>query len=153
MGTTVGELAEKIGVSKSSVVRAIDELDLRGTGHVSRIDKRGTLAVDAQGASAIADRLKDVASPSTPRSEASRGATPSTGEARGIYRDYIDALRDRLKKADAQLEAKDEQIERLQSQLSAQLETIDGLRGQVEELSRRSWFERVFGRALPAPHG
>lgn len=141
---TVGELARELGVSAPTVRRAIRDLGLEAAGHASRSDGRGALSVDADGASMVADALRQ---PRKTPSDAT-GARLTAGEGvagADAYMAAIEGLKSALSAAEAvradltrQLDAKDAQIAELQAQLR-----------EANARAARPWWQRVLGRALP----
>lgn len=129
--TTVKQLAEACGVSKSTVVRYIDDLDLR-EGHTAQEGKRRTLVIDGYAASLIADKLmKDKGKvPSKEDLGDDTDGAVAFGAVVEAYKDQVETLRAELRdakqretdtrnKMDAQLAAKDRQIEELLSRVEA----------------------------------
>lgn len=142
---TLKELADQLGTTKQTVTARLKELDLWDD-HVSKTDR--VFEVDAFAASAVADALKPKAV-----SEATKFDLRSRNDEVGAdaYATALDALKTALNAAQEQngilareLTSKNDQIARLQDQLDTANETI-------RRLSTRSWFDRMFGRGLPAP--
>ena len=142
---TLKELADQLGTTKQTVTARLKELDLWDD-HVSKTDR--VFEVDAFAASAVADALKPKAV-----SEATKSDLRSRNDEVGAdaYATALDALKTALNAAQEQngilareLTSKNDQIARLQDQLDTANETI-------RRLSTRSWFDRMFGRGLPAP--
>ena len=150
---TVKDLADKLGVSKPTIVKQLDALGLREE-HSAPTGPRGALEIDSFAASAIADAVlkarpddggEDLTVNATDRDSR---ASESDG-AVSVYRDYVDALKtalgdsnSRYDRLAAELDQKNAQIERLQRQLETANKTI-------EKLSTRSWLDRMFNRGLP----
>ena len=136
----VREIADELGVSVSTVRRAVADLGLEAAGHAARADSRGALEVDAEGASMVADRLRGASG----ASQAPAG-TDAPGDASAAYQAALSGLRDALAAAEstrraleAQLDAKDAQIAELSRQLAA-----------ANERAARPWWARLLGRGLP----
>ena len=150
---TVKALADKLGVSKPTIVKQLDTLGLREE-HTEPSGPRGALEIDSFAASAIADAILksrlDDAVEDIPQEAAGCDLRPF--EASGaveVYREYVSSLKSALSDSNsrydrlaAELDQKNAQIERLQRQLEISNKTID-------RLSTRSWFERMFNRGLP----
>lgn len=142
---TLKELADQLGTTKQTITARLKELDLWDD-HVAKGDR--VFEVDAFAASAVADALKPKAVSEATKSDL---RPRNDGVGADAYAAAIDALKTALSASQEQagvltreLASKNEQISRLQDQLDAANETI-------RRLSTRSWFDRVFGRGLPAP--
>ena len=150
---SVKELADKLGVSKPTIVKQLDALGLRDE-HSAPTGPRGAIEIDSFAASAIADAIlksrADDASGDLAENATDRDSrTFETDGAVSVYREYVDSLKSALGDSNsrydrlaAELDQKNAQIERLQRQLESANKTI-------EKLSTRSWFERMFNRGLP----
>lgn len=143
----VKEIADKLGVSAATVRRAVAELDLERSGHASRADARGLYDIDADGASMVARHISGAATAATPARSAPAAVDDSASVA---YQAAIDGLRAALESSEStrralelQLSVKDEQIERLSRQL-------DQANERAASIATMSWWQRLFGRALPA---
>ena len=142
---TLKELADQLGTNKQTITARLKELDLWDD-HVSKTDR--VFEGDAFAASAVADALKPKVVSEATKSDL-RARSDEVGA--DAYATAIDALKTALSASQEQagvltreLASKNEQIARLQDQLDTANETI-------RRLSTRSWFDRVFGRGLPAP--
>lgn len=142
---TLKELADQLGTTKQTITARLKELDLWDD-HVSKKDR--VFEVDAFAASAVADALKPKVNTGATKSDL---RAQNDGGGANAYAAAIDALKSALSSVQEQngvlareLASKNEQIARLQDQLENANETI-------KRLSTRSWFDRVFGRGLPAP--
>ena len=150
---TVKELADKLGVSKPTIMKQLDTLGLRKD-HASATGPRGAIEIDSFAASAVADailktqQLEDAGDASDKAIECDLRRIEGDG-AVSVYREYVDTLKSTLSDSNerydrlaCELDQKNEQIARLQNQLEAANRTI-------EKLSTRSWLERMFNRGLP----
>lgn len=150
---TVKDLADKLGVSKPTIVKQLDVLGLRED-HAAPTGPRGALEIDSFAASAIADAILKTRTDDEPddRAENDTDRDSRAFEDEGaisVYREYVSSLKSALSDSNsrydrlaAELDQKNAQIERLQRQLESANKTI-------EKLSTRSWFERMFNRGLP----
>lgn len=150
---TVKDLADKLGVSKPTIVKQLDALGLRED-HAAPTGPRGALEIDSFAASAIADAIlksrADDASDDLAENATDRDSRPfETDGAVSVYREYVESLKSALNDSNSrydrlavELDQKNAQIERLHRQLEAANRTI-------ERLSTRSWFDRMFNRGLP----
>ena len=150
---TVKDLADKLGVSKPTIVKQLDALGLRED-HAAPTGPRGALEIDSFAASAIADAILKTRTDDEPddRAENDTDRDSRAFEDEGtiaVYREYVSSLKSALSDSNsrydrlaAELDQKNAQIERLQRQLEAATKTI-------EKLSTRSWFDRMFNRGLP----
>ena len=150
---TVKDLADKLGVSKPTIVKQLDALGLRED-HAAPTGPRGALEIDSFAASAIADAILKARTDDEPddRAENDTDRDSRAFEDEGaiaVYREYVSSLKSALSDSNsrydrlaAELDQKNAQIERLQRQLEAATKTI-------EKLSTRSWFDRMFNRGLP----
>ena len=150
---SVKEWADKLGVSKPTIVKQLDALGLRDE-HSAPTGPRGAIEIDSFAASAIADAIlkshADDASDDLAENATDRDSrTFETDGAVSVYREYVDSLKSALSDSNsrydrlaAELDQKNAQIERLQRQLEAANKTI-------EKLSTRSWLDRMFNRGLP----
>ncbi|MBS5147634.1 MAG: hypothetical protein KHY67_08115 [Collinsella intestinalis] len=150
---TVKDLADKLGVSKPTIVKQLDALGLRED-HAAPTGPRGALEIDSFAASAIADAILKTRTDDEPddRAENATDRESRAFEDEGaisVYRDYVSSLKSALSDSNsrydrlaAELDQKNAQIERLQRQLETANKTI-------EKLSTRSWFDRMFNRGLP----
>ena len=150
---TVKDLADKLGVSKPTIVKQLDVLGLRED-HAAPTGPRGALEIDSFAASAIADAILKTRTDDEPddRAENDTDRESRAFEDEGaisVYREYVSSLKSALSDSNsrydrlaAELDQKNAQIERLQRQLESANKTI-------EKLSTRSWFERMFNRGLP----
>ena len=150
---TVKDLADKLGVSKPTIVKQLDALGLRED-HAAPTGPRGALEIDSFAASAIADAILKTRTDDEPddRAENDTDRDSRAFEDEGaiaVYREYVSSLKSALSDSNsrydrlaAELDQKNAQIERLQRQLEAANKTI-------EKLSTRSWLDRMFNRGLP----
>ena len=150
---TVKDLADKLGVSKPTIVKQLDVLGLRED-HAAPTGPRGAVEIDSFAASAIADAIlktrPDDASDDRAENATDRDSRAFEDEgAISVYREYVGSLKSALSDSNsrydrlaAELDQKNAQIERLQRQLEAANKTI-------EKLSTRSWLDRMFNRGLP----
>lgn len=141
---SVREVAKACGVSKTAVFNAIGDMGLLDV-DTSKND-RGELEVGQRSASALADRFARKAKGSDSGAP-SKGAPDGWAAAREAHREAMDAMRAALAASEARAAAAERQLAEKDAQIAR-------LQDQVDRLSTpRSWLERVFGRALPAPRG
>lgn len=151
---TVRQIAEVCGVSKSTVVRCIDELGLRAE-HTQTVGRRGTLVLDAYASGAVADRIarNRTAIPQTAPDAQSKDLSPVIE----AYKTQIDTLtrelndakeRERQVREDAnrQIATKDAQIADLLTRLETSQEDARAERQAREDAD--ATLRRVAGASL-----
>ncbi len=134
---TVKEIAEATGRGKSTVMRAVKELELREKGHAKPDGARGALIIDAEGSSMLADYLtKNVESKSHGDGTAESGSAPAIDVEAivSVYRERIDDLKMQIEGLNAQLATKDEQIK----ELSAALDNAQSAAKDAQSETRRA---------------
>lgn len=136
---TIREIAERCGVSKPTVTERLKDLGLWDA-HVTKAGK--AFEVDDHAAAVVADALKGRAAPDA----AGKGPAVDDGV---TVRELLAAQRDLARMYQDQLAAKDAQISTLMGQVADLTRQLAESRETVERLASRSWFSRVFGRALP----
>ena len=165
--TSVKQLADKMAVSKPTVVRYLDELGLRD-GHTTVQGGRGTLMLDEYAASAIAHAIATAPDQKAAKQETKRQERQGAGTISDeVWRNALDAYKSAAEAAEerydglmSQLEAKDAQIAAKDAQIASQADQIERLTAQLETannranaLSQRSWLDRLLHRGLPAGEG
>lgn len=108
MPTTIKKIAETCGVSKATVRRRLEELDLMGNGHVTKQGQK--MIVSDHAASLVAASLADrEAAPATPQRQETTSA---------IHERYIALLEADKARLEAQVAEKDREIAELSRQVA-----------------------------------
>lgn len=150
---TIREIAETCGVTKQTVTARLRELGL-WDGHVQK-DGR-TFLVDAEGASAVAASIKRKKASATASEYDSHdieepSALSALKEANDALKTALSASQDQINVLSRELDAKNAQIADLNARLAAAQDAQDRAQETINRLASRSWFDRLFGRGLPAP--
>ena len=122
MAKTIKQIAEELGVSKTSVMKKIDNLGLR-----SSLQKNANqFAIDEEQESLIKSAFEKK-QPTTDN----RQPVVEKSESLQLFSDVIETLKKQLEEKDKQLDAKDRQIEQLNERLAESQKLID----QQQQLS------------------
>lgn len=163
---TIRELAGRLGVSVSTVRRAMDDLGITGSAHVTRRDARGTIDLDAEACSMLADSIGKSAAANAPTSPVDISSGEDDGHRAVLaYETAIKGLKTALSASEStraalesQLAAKDAQISSLTDALAeaaARAEraeaAAEAVRSDLESLrTRAERAERVVATASKA---
>lgn len=150
---TIREIAEECGVTKQTITSRLRDLGL-WEGHVQK-DGRAFI-VDQEASSAVAASIKkknhsDEVSDSSRTAQENMPAIESVIEANKALKTALNSAQDQIAVLSRELEAKNIQISDLNARLAAAQSSQERAQETIERLASRSWFDRIFGRGLPAP--